>query len=105
MAKDGHGLQCRVIATGQASGASQHDGAHRSRQQVVSRSGCTQELIEKQWMTVSTLDASSDGVWRQLRKMGRKFLSFVFGERREIDGGDRTAAGACAPARIDRIAL
>ena len=47
MSENSGGLQSRVIASGQASGTRQHDRPHRSRQQLVPRASCAEQLIEK----------------------------------------------------------
>ncbi|HKU41218.1 MAG TPA: hypothetical protein VJR89_23810, partial [Polyangiales bacterium] len=105
MSEDCSGLQSRVVASRHSCSARQHHGAHRSRQQIVTSAGGTQQLVEKQWVTFGALDASVDRVLRQLRKMRRELLGFVLRQRCEIDRGDRAAARAGTPARIDRIAL
>ena len=56
-------------------------------------------------MAVGALNARVDHLLRQLRKMRCEFLRLILGERREVDGRDRTTARACAPAGVDRIAF
>ncbi len=56
-------------------------------------------------MPVGSLNARSDRLLRQLRKVRSQFLCLVFRERGEVDSGHRTAACACAPTGVDRIAL